>query len=384
MYKYSRYIGHVLQHPWAITLDKLVVISELVRERTAGHKPSDEEIAARLGAETDRTTPVTPAGGVVAVIPIHGVIAHRADSFAASSGGTSVEMISKALQRAVRDDEVKAVVLDIDSPGGSVEGIPELAAKIAQAAAVKPVVAQVNALAASAAYWLASQATEIIATPSGSVGSIGVYMLLVDESEALAKEGVKINAISAGDKKLEGAPWLPLDDDGRAHLQSRVDQVYQVFVGMIASGRGTTVADVKAQYGQGRVYLVKEALKRGMIDRIATFDNTLERAVSGRLRVGSRALRAGFLGESHQPDLWATITKAGEILLPIEAPKIPPDEDGNCPEGYEKTDDGMCHPVKEATVTVPVAAGESAGDELQTARLCVDDEILAIVVTLGS
>jgi len=382
MYKYSRYIGHVLQHPWAITLDKLVVISELVRERTAGHKPSDEEIAARLGAETDRTTPVTPAGGVVAVIPIHGVIAHRADSFAASSGGTSVEMISKALQRAVRDDEVKAVVLDIDSPGGSVEGIPELAAKIAQAAAVKPVVAQVNALAASAAYWLASQATEIIATPSGSVGSIGVYMLLVDESEALAKEGVKINAISAGDKKLEGAPWLPLDDDGRAHLQVQVDQVYQTFVGMVAAGREASVADIKTQYGQGRMYLAKEALKRGMIDRIATFDDTLGRAVSGRLRVGPRARRADL-----NRDLLSLMTPAADGKgLPIEAPKIPPDEDGNCPEGYEKTDDGMCHPTEEAAVTivVPAAVGESALDEQQrTAQASVDDEALAIVVALG-
>ncbi len=381
MYKYSRYIGHVLQHPWAITLDKLVVISELVRERTAGHKPSDEEIVARLGADTDRATPATPAGGVVAVIPIHGVIAHRADSFAASSGGTSAEMIGKAVQRAVRDDEVKAVVLDIDSPGGSVEGIPELAAKIAQAAAVKPVVAQVNALAASAAYWLASQATEIVATPSGSVGSIGVYMLLVDESEALEKEGVKFNAISAGDKKLEGAPWLPLSDDGRAHLQAQVDQVYQTFVGMVAAGREVSIAEIKAQYGQGRVYLAKEALKRGMIDRIATFDDTLGRAVSGRLRVGPRARRADL-----NRDLLSLMTPAADGKgLPVKAPKIPPDEDGNCPEGYEKTDDGMCHPKEEAAVTVAVeaAAGESTCDKQQTAQTSIDDEALAIVVALG-
>ena len=382
MYKYSRYIGHVLQHPWAITLEKLSIVSALIQERAAGHRLSDEELAERLQAQTVTMRSPAPAGGAVAVIPVHGVIAHRADSFAASSGGTSAEAIGKALNRASLDETVSAIILDIDSPGGSVEGIPELATQIARVATVKPVVAHVSALAASAAYWLASQATEIIVTPSGSVGSIGVYMLLVDESEALAKDGIKVNAISAGDLKLEGAPWLPLSDEARVHLQAQVDQVYQTFVGMVAAGREVSIAEIKAQYGQGRVYLAKEALKRGMIDRIATFDDTLGRAVSGRLRVGPRAMRTALI----QPDLLSVVTShADGTVSPIEAPKIPPDEDGNCPEGYEKTEDGMCHPREETAVTVAASAavGESTCDKQQTAQARVDDEAVAIVIALG-
>lgn len=342
-YRYSRYIAHVMRHPWAILPEKLAMISELVRERAAGHKPSDEEIAARLNAETERCVmPAARSDGAVAVIPIHGVVAHRADSFDASSGGTSTELIGRLLQRAVADDSIKGIVLDISSPGGSVEGVPELARQIAQATAVKPVVAHVNALGASAAYWLASQASELVITPSGMAGSIGVFMILIDESEALANEGIKINAISAGDYKLEGAPWEPLSDEARAHYQSQVDAVYRDFVSSVSRGRGVTTSDVKKQFGQGRMYDAKEALARGMVDRIATFDDTLARLMGGgRQRMpGGRA--AAYVFANTLPTL-PIQTEA------IVAPKVPPDEDGNCPEGYEKNDEGMCHAAEDVS-----------------------------------
>ena len=293
MYKYSRYIAHVARHPWAVLPEKFLDICDLMRLRAEGGRVSDEEIVARFGAEGPGGEPGMPMsgqGGALAVIPVHGTIAYRADSFAASSGGTSAELIGRCFQQAIADEGVKTILLDFDTPGGSVEGIPELAAMIAKGTAVKPVVAHVNALSASAGYWLASQASEIVCTPSGMVGSIGVYMLSIDETEALAKAGVKINAISAGENKLEGAPWVPMSDETRAHFQGQVDLVYRDFLSAVAKGRGVTAAQVKANFGQGRVFDAKEALARGMIDRIATQGETIARLMSGKRRaVGARA-----------------------------------------------------------------------------------------------
>lgn len=318
-YKYARYISRVTRKPWAITPDKLEIIAELVRERAAGHKPTDEEIVARLGEDAERRGPRPQADGSVAVIPIHGVIAHRADSFDASSGGTSTELIGKMLQKVTADAGVNSILLDFDSPGGSVEGVPELAAQITKAALVKPVIGQVSALAASAGYWLASQCTEIVCTPSGMAGSIGVFLLVIDESEALEKAGVKVNAISAGDYKLEGAWWEPLSDEARAHLQGQVDACYKDFLAAVAKGRRVTAAKVKQDYGQGRVYDAKEALSRGMIDKISTMDDTLARLVGGRS--ASRRSMAAVIDETHEMQSKALV-EAMEAVPPAASAEL--------------------------------------------------------------
>ena len=287
-YHYSRYIGHVCQHPWAITPDKFLAITELMRERLLGHRPTDEEIVARLGDDMQAVAQTAQVeAGAVAVIPIHGFIAFRANTFEASSGGTSSELIGRMVDRVGAAPDVTSVLLDINSPGGSVEGIPELAVKIARLAKVKPVIAHVNSLAASAAYWLATQANEIVSTPSGMAGSIGVFLIHTDDSEKQKKEGIKTTIISFGDNKL--APGVPLSDELRAHLQVQVDAMGREFVAAVAKGRGVSVAEVKKSFGQGLVFNAKQALSVGMVDRIATMDDTLARMVSGR-RSGRRAV----------------------------------------------------------------------------------------------
>src|SRR4051812_40895851 len=215
---YDRIIAHVTRTPWAILPEKLNAIADLLRFRANGGRLSAEEIQARIGDTQDSPSP-SRVERTIAVIPVFGTIMHRANSFEAMSGGTSTEMLGKYIRRAAADGTVKAIVLDISSPGGTVEGLPELAADILAARKAKPIVAHANALAASAAYWLGSQASEFVVTPSGYVGSIGVYMLTEDMSEYLAKEGIKINAISAGEHKLDGAPWEPMSDETRGFLQ---------------------------------------------------------------------------------------------------------------------------------------------------------------------
>jgi ClpP class serine protease len=123
------------------------------------------------------------------------------------SGGTSVQRFKQSLEAALADDKVTSIMLDIDSPGGSTDLIPEMAAQIRQARKQKPIVAMANTAAASAAYWLGSQASEFVVSPSGKVGSIGVFAAHTDVSEAEAKAGVKTTLISAGKFKTEMSPF---------------------------------------------------------------------------------------------------------------------------------------------------------------------------------
>lgn len=267
---------------WAIQPEKAGELLDLARRRLNGWRPTDDERRALIDARQSRRGAGAAAARAVAVIPVHGTIAHRANSFAASSGGASTEAIGFAVDAVAEDPSIEHVVFDFDSPGGSVDGVPELAAKIAALSARKRTTAAVNSLAASAAYWLATQCREITITPSGQAGSIGVYMLFEDWSENLAKEGIRMRPISAGENKLEGAFWQPMSAETRAHFQRSVDDSYRAFVGAVASGRGVSRAVVESRFGQGRVYDAAEAVSRGMADRVEPFDATLAALASGR------------------------------------------------------------------------------------------------------
>jgi len=157
----------------------------------------------------------------------------------------------------------------IDSPGGSVLGLPETADVIHAANRVKPVRAFVTGIAASAAYWLASQASTITLTPSGEVGSVGVLDLHADISAALEKQGVKLTAVTAGEHKTERAPFTPLSDDTRAHMQEGVNAWYGEFLGTIRRGRGARVS-ASSNYGGGRMLSSREALAAGMVDFVSS------------------------------------------------------------------------------------------------------------------
>ena len=134
-----------------------------------------------------------------------------------------------------------------------------------------------NTLAASAAYWLASAADEMVVTPSGSVGSIGIVAMHEDVSKALEAEGVKVSIVSAGKYKTEGNPYQPLSVEGRAYLQSQVDQFGGMFVDGVARGRKVSSSQVRNGFGEGRMVLAAGAVRAGMADRVATFDETLAR-----------------------------------------------------------------------------------------------------------
>lgn len=222
-----------------------------------GRRPSGGSRSAR------RTTPGGSRG--TAVIGVQGALSQRAELMEFYGLGTSCQTISSALRAALDDDTVSKIVLDIDSPGGSVSGVSELAAEILAARATKPIIAVANSMAASAAYWIGSSCSEFYCTPSGQVGSIGVISQHDDMSVALEIAGVKTTLITAGKYKAEGNPLGPLDPDARRNTQAMIDSYYADFTNAVAKGRGVSVDAVRANMGQGRMLRATEAMHAQII-----------------------------------------------------------------------------------------------------------------------
>lgn len=252
----------------------------------------EADMVAWLSEDTEAATAASASGGgQIAVIPMHGVLAPRMNMMMAMSGGTSTAMFGNALREQVNNPQVKAIIVDCDSPGGSVAGMQELADTIYSLRGTKPIVAVVNHLGASAAYSAISQMDEIVASPSSQLGHIGVASLLVDRSGELEQAGIKVMQVTAGKYKAEqatGSDLVPMTDSKVQHAQQSVDEAYSMFVDSVARGRGVKASDVRNGYGEGRVVGAQEAVRLGMADRVATLDQTIQRFASGG-RVSRRA-----------------------------------------------------------------------------------------------
>lgn len=278
--RYRHVAKFATETPWAIMPETLRVIQDVLTARLAGDRWSDSEIEARIEAAGGRRPARQPrqASSGVAVIPLSGVIVPRANLMSEMSGGTSVADFQQAFLAAMTDPDVAAVVLDVDSPGGSVDLLTEAAGRMRAVRGQKPVLAVADTLMASAAYWLGSQADEVAVTPSGLAGSVGVYATHMDVSAANEQLGVKPTLISAGKYKTEGNPHEPLTTDAAAHIQEIVDAAYDTFTLDVAKGRRVSVSDVREGFGEGRVLTAKQAVKQGLADRVATLEETIGRA----------------------------------------------------------------------------------------------------------
>lgn len=209
----------------------------------------------------------------VAIVSIAGPLMRYETFFSWLFGRSTYGSLAIDLRAAADDPSVKAILLQIDSPGGMVNGVNELAQQIRSIRGVKPVVAYVGGDAASAAYWLASAADEIVADETAVVGSIGAMIgLSVMNGEG---PGVKRFTFTSSQSPLKNAS--PGTADGNREYQRLVDELAQVFIEQVASNRNIKVDEVLEKYGQGAVYSGNEALKRGMIDSIGTFESVLSR-----------------------------------------------------------------------------------------------------------
>lgn len=275
----TRILRAVQVTPWAILPSKLAEIRHFLWSRVNGIEASAEDRESMIKKAEDRQRSVRH--GSVAVMNVYGTISQRMNMLMAMSGGTSTELLGKEINTAVADPDVSAILLNVDSPGGTVTGLPELHSLILDARDKKTIAASVNPMSASAAYWITSAASEISITPSGEAGSVGVFSMHVDESVALEQEGVKVSLIHAGKFKVEGNPFEPLNEEARGAIQADVDKFYNMFVKDVAKGRGISVKDVREKFGEGRMLLAKDALAAGMVDRIETMNETVSRLSRG-------------------------------------------------------------------------------------------------------
>lgn len=268
-------VAFALEHPWALTPEMCGVVASILARRLAGQASDPPTIAAAV-ASRKSGGPTLDQG--VAVIPIYGVIAPRMNLLSEMSGGTTYDALTAQLHDAVAM-RPKAIVFDVDSPGGNVAGATEFAREVLKARTQVPIIAQAQHLMASAAYWLSACATDIVASPSSLVGGVGVYTIHDDMSAALERLGIKRDVIAAGEYKGEGVDKGPLSEDARAHRQRLVDSVHTRMLADIAAGRGVTADTVRTTYGRGRVFTVEDALAAGMITRIGTMAETLDRVL---------------------------------------------------------------------------------------------------------
>jgi signal peptide peptidase SppA len=255
---------HTAQTTWLMDPAALEQIQREMRHLPRPTAEQLEVVTARLAARS-----MKKVAGKVAVLQVHGIIERRLSDAGYYYGSFCTERGGEELMALLARPDVGAVVLDIDSPGGT--DCEEFAELVYRGRDAKTIVAVANSYAASAAYWIGSAASQFAVTPGGLVGSVGAYILHMDWSKALDDAGVKPTFVKAGRFKAETNPYEPLNDDARDHLQEIVDDSYTRFIKAVARNRGATPGEVRGkEYGEGRILTAERAIDAGMVDRIAT------------------------------------------------------------------------------------------------------------------
>ncbi|MGI4835095.1 MAG: S49 family peptidase [Janthinobacterium lividum] len=227
-------------------------------------------LAGRGGGSSTGNT----SGSKVAIIPVQGTVQKRGGY---CSLGTK-DLVAH-LQAAGRDPEISAIVLDIDSPGGQVDGTEEFAQAVALSA--KPIVAYIDGLGASAAYWIAAQASSIFinSASTGYAGSLGVLCMSINQTDFLEKQGIKVEILrsSRATDKARLNPVEPLSDDVRAAVQADLDQIGETFISAVEKGRAGKLS-TKEDVFTGKVYKGSDALKHGLVDAIGSLQDAVNQA----------------------------------------------------------------------------------------------------------
>lgn len=290
----------VLTAPWAIEPSKLQEIQEIYAARVRGEAIDIEVVEARIGKKLQNEQQNYEIIDSVAIIPIHGVMAKRANLFMQVSGGASSELIARDFNRAMNDPAVKSIIIHMDSPGGSVDGTQQLAQTIYEARGKgKKIVCLADGLMASAGYWSGSAADSIyIADGTTTVGSIGVIASHRDYSQAEKTAGVKTTEIYAGKYKRIASQYEPLSKEGRQSIQDQVDYLYSVFVGDVAKHRGVNEEKVLADMADGRLFIGQQAVDAGLVDGITTLD-ALIADLSGQASAKPQTITYGA-GNAHK------------------------------------------------------------------------------------
>lgn len=277
---------------------------------TLGPRVDESAVAAAIGVSPSvlaGESPTIQMAGNVAVIPVFGVLRPQATWLTQALGWTSTEQLTRDVQDAAQKPDVKAIVLLVDSPGGSTLGVEEAAQAIYNARGSKPIYAFVRGMGASAAYWIASAADAIYAQPSSIVGSIGAVSTHIEYAKALADDGIGVSVIRSAPNKQLWNPYEKLDGNARATLQKLVGDVGAQFEAAVARQRDVSPADVKAKFGQGDAFVAAEAKTRGLIDGVLSWDQMLAKAQgSSGVTAPLAATNSEFRTQNSEPSIAAS------------------------------------------------------------------------------
>jgi signal peptide peptidase SppA len=311
--------------PLLLARSKLDIILSVLGERIGWQQCSPESSISPPSSKFARTDGLrllnsqqdlsSPASGI-AVIGITGSLMRRNIGIDAQSGLMSYAEIGQSLEMAAADPSVSGILLDIDSPGGEAGGVFELAERIREINATKPVWALACDSAFSAAYALACAASRVLVTQTSGLGSIGVIAMHVDQTARDAQQGFRFTAVTAGDFKGDLSPHEPLNKGATARLQTEVDRLYGLFVDHVASMRAMTPKAVRAT--QAACFFGPESIELGLADALVRSDQVIpefaaflaNRSMHGLLRASTQVISSSLRT--------IPIVESGATDLPIE------------------------------------------------------------------
>lgn len=286
----------LLQSPWAIVPSSLEMIQAIYTRHLAGEPVDLDAIEARLGRPlaNDQQEYVVREGGV-AVLVLSGAISPKANLFTRVSGGSSAQVFAQQVDSLRGDTRVRSVVIDMDSPGGNVLGLPAATSALAQLAAEKPTVTVCTGQMCSGGYWIGSASNRVyISGLTDVLGSIGVGA--THTYNPRASSGPQTTEVTAGRYKRIASESAPLSKDGRAYLQAQVDEIYRVFVDTVAANRRVSADQVLERMADGRVFIGQQALDAGLADGIATVDDIVEQLATDPTKFAKRGRAVFALG----------------------------------------------------------------------------------------
>jgi ClpP class serine protease len=251
--------------PWAITPEMLETMTAIARRE---NEPI-EAVEARMGRPLQNTRVVSMRGDT-AVIPVTGPIFRYGNLFTQISGATSLDVLAQDFNTALENPNVRNIVLNIDSPGGQAPGIADFAAMIRGAS--KPVTAFIDGMAASAAYWIAAAAREVVISKSAMAGNVGAVLGM-----NVSKDPNRIEIVSS--QSPNKRPDVT-NDQGRAQIQTMIDALAQVFIDDVAAFRGKTSESVIADWNGGDMFIGAKAVGLGLADRVGTLEGVLAELAS--------------------------------------------------------------------------------------------------------
>lgn len=385
------FLAHVAGAVWAIKPEKAVAVLEYLQRRMHGAELDEAGLAAviaernagdhEISASTSKSAPIVGAqGGQIAVLPLFGIIGPKRTARGMSEpGGTGVQSFREDFDAVMDDQNVEAVVIDCDSPGGNVHGVDDLSAHIYSRRGEKPIKAVANHMMASAAYYIASAADEVIATRTADVGSIGVYTVHQDLSGMLEQKGVAMTLIKSGKYKAEANPWQPLSDEAREAIQADVTHAYDQFVSAVARNRAVGEDEVRNGFGQGRAMMGARAKSAGLVDRIATLEEVLAELVAAPPKANAGSSRRGFslvhaavqaAGAKAATVVELAAADSHHVTVPTEAPtlRLIPTAGGAAAVPHVPPASNRPHQAKELSMSEQDKAPPNGADHSEAVR----------------